>query len=55
MIKISIEDYYIKKIGDYINGDLYGEVKNPEINKRYRKKMLEYFGEQYAIDYLLGE
>lgn len=22
---------------------------------QYRKKMLEYFGEQYAIDYLLGE
>lgn len=26
-----------------------------EFNKEYRKKMLEYFGEQYAIDYLLGE
>lgn len=26
-----------------------------EFNKKYRRKMLEYFGEQYAIDYLLGE
>lgn len=31
------------------------DYKEHEHIIQYRKKMLEYFGEQYAIDYLLGE
>ena len=46
--RFDLTDYDISAIDFYISNEY-------EINIEYRKKMLEYFGEQYAIDYLLGE
>lgn len=49
-----VSDFYY----DIIIWDEYNDMPDElryEFNIEYRKKMLEYFGEQYAIDYLLGE
>lgn len=49
-----VSDFYY----DIIIWDEYNDMPDElryEFNIEYRKNMLEYFGEQYAIDYLLGE
>lgn len=49
-----ISDFYYDIIIWDGNSDMPDELRH-EFNKNYRENMLEYFGEQYAIDYLLGE
>lgn len=53
-LECEIVDEFIFKDYRVIIYDFY-DLKEYEHLIQYRKKMLEYFGEQYAIDYLLGE
>lgn len=46
-----VEENYILK--DYMVEILDWGLDEFEYHRQYRKKMLEYFGKQYAIDYLL--
>lgn len=51
--EFDVKDLIIFKDYGFEFYDFY-DIDSHEHRKQYRKKMLEYFGEQYAIDFLLG-
>lgn len=52
LIKFSSEKHILTDFKYSVSTYIYKNILD-KFNKEYRKKMLEYFGKQYAIDYLL--